>query len=84
MEEECGIQNLKITSPVFHTYHTYVLKGEPILKRTHWHKMATTTQELTPQTEEDITEVIWADSEKIAAIQNNTYPNIKLVLENFK
>ena len=84
VEEECGIQNLKITSPVFHTYHTYSLKGESILKRTHWYKMMTSTQGLTPQTEEDITEVIWADSEKVKAIHNNTYPNIKLVLENFK
>ena len=83
VEEECGIENLKITSPVFHTYHTYVLKGKRILKRTHWYKMVTHNQELTPQTEEDITEVIWADSEKITTIQNNTYPNIKLVLERF-
>ena len=84
VEEECGIENLKITSPVFHTYHTYPLKGQHILKRTHWYKMTTQTQALTPQTEEDITEVIWANAKKITAIQNNTYPNIKLVLEHFK
>jgi 8-oxo-dGTP pyrophosphatase MutT (NUDIX family) len=83
VEEECGIQNLKITSPVFHTYHTYVLKGESILKRTHWYKMATTTQDLTPQTEEDITEVIWADNKRLVEIQENTYLNIQLVLKHF-
>ena len=83
VEEECGIQNLKITSSVFHTYHTYVLKGESILKRTHWFKMATESQELTPQTEEDITEVIWGDSNDLMEVQKNTYPNIKLVLEHF-
>lgn len=84
VEEECGIENLKITSPVFHTYHTYTLKGEFILKRTHWFKMVTKSQELTAQTEEDITEVIWANTERLDEIQKNTYPNIKLVLEKFK
>ncbi len=84
VEEECGIQNLKITSPVFHTYHTYVLRGKSILKRTHWFKMTTKTQELTPQTEEDITEVIWADEKQLMDVLDNTYPNIKLVLEKFQ
>ena len=84
VEEECGIENLKITSPVFHTYHTYRLKGTHILKRTHWFKMSTKTQELTPQTEEDITDVIWADESKRAKISANTYPNIKLVMEHFE
>lgn len=84
VEEECGIENLKITSPVFHTYHTYALKGQAILKRTHWFQMKTHEQELTPQLEEDITEVIWADADQLKTIQDNTYPNIKLVIEHFK
>jgi 8-oxo-dGTP pyrophosphatase MutT (NUDIX family) len=83
VEEECGIENLKITSSVFHTYHTYMLKNKPILKRTYWYAMNTTKQNLTPQTEEDISEVIWAKPIDMPKILNDTYPNIKLVLENF-
>jgi 8-oxo-dGTP pyrophosphatase MutT (NUDIX family) len=84
VEEECGIEQLQITTKVFHTYHTYILKGQPILKQTHWYGMKTFKQELTPQTEEDITEVIWADANKLLEIVEHTYPNIKIVIDHFK
>jgi hypothetical protein len=45
--------------------------------------MKTHDQKLIPQTEEDITEVIWVDPKKIQSIQDNTYSNIKLVLQHF-
>lgn len=82
VEEECGITNLKISKPLPSTFHMYVLKGEIIFKETFWFAMQTDFQkELTPQTEEDITEVRWVNPKKMDEQLKNTYPSIRELLE---
>jgi 8-oxo-dGTP pyrophosphatase MutT (NUDIX family) len=77
VQEECGIDNLKIISKIGKTYHTYHFKGEDILKVTHWYKMSYTGNELPkPQIEEDITEVKWIVNSEIDLILENTYKNL--------
>jgi 8-oxo-dGTP pyrophosphatase MutT (NUDIX family) len=78
VEEECGVDNLKIISELLSTYHTYKLNGKAILKRTFWFKMHTNyNQELVPQDKEGITRVEWVNKEDIPNKLNNTYGNIK-------
>ena len=43
----------------------------------------TQLQEVTPQLEEDITDVFWADGKRLETELNNTYANIKLVVDHF-
>lgn len=85
VEEECGLENLKITNKIpFITYHIYSLKDKWILKPTYWFEMTLEAkQNLKPQKEEDITEAIWVEKKDLKEIKVNTYPNILLVLEDF-
>ena len=83
VEEECGISGLQITEQLIDTYHTYELNGEKILKHTFWFKMKTNFNGiLKPQTEEGITEVYWVNAEDVAKKLNNSFNNIKLLLNN--
>jgi 8-oxo-dGTP pyrophosphatase MutT (NUDIX family) len=82
VEEECGIGNLKISKSLPSTFHMYELKGEVVFKETFWFAMQTDFQkELTPQTEEDITEVCWVDPQQMEEQLKNTYPSIRELLE---
>ncbi len=77
VEEECGISGLKLISEMQPTYHTYFEKSMPHLKKTRWFEMIYIgNEQLRPQTEESITEIIWAGKEDINIIQKNTYPAI--------
>ncbi len=79
VEEECGISGLEIVESLPDTFHTYELKGKRILKRTFWFLMSYRgKQKLTPQTEENITEVLFmpkTDVENLAL--PNTYASLK-------
>ncbi len=76
-EEECGISRLKIIQPLPATYHIYELKKQFILKKTHWFEMRSDFQgQLIPQTEEGITETIWAKPSDYRRICRNTYPSV--------
>lgn len=81
-EEECGIQELRIKNKLESTYHIYPYKNGYALKKTHWFLMNTNFNgNLKPQTEEDIEEVIWLTKSEIdSVVLNNTYPAIKLIL----
>lgn len=80
VEEECGISGLKITAPLSTTYHIFRRKGTLILKETFWFEMSTDFKgQLTPQIEEDITEVRFLNAEGISVAMQNTYQNIRLL-----
>ncbi len=83
--EECGVNNLKLDSFFDKTYHIYELNNRFIFKITHWFKM-TSTQKITlvPQLEEGITKAVFLNNEAQKEALKNTYPNIKLLIENFK
>jgi len=82
VEEETGLSHLKIIKPITITYHTYILFGKHNLKETHWYLMnASGDEKLIPQTEEEITEIIWAKKEELPKYLMNTFPTIKIVLK---
>jgi 8-oxo-dGTP pyrophosphatase MutT (NUDIX family) len=84
VKEETGLQNAQITGTLPSTYHTYQQDGIKILKKSVWFKMfAEGDQHLTPQTEEDITEIKWVPITKLQYYMNHTYPSVKDVLNNF-
>ena len=82
VEEETGLSHIKIIKPIAITYHTYILFGKHNLKETHWYLMnAVGDEKLIPQTEEEITKIIWAKKEELSKYLMNTFPTIKIVLK---
>jgi 8-oxo-dGTP pyrophosphatase MutT (NUDIX family) len=89
--EETGLSAVHLDSPLLVTYHTYDENGKHILKETHWYRMSVYGgQAEIPvpdervarfQQYEKITEIVWADKEKIAAMTKNTFPSIIDVLK---
>lgn len=84
VEEECGISGLVLGKPLPDTYHTYTLKGIRYLKRTHWFEMRGNQNVLTPQKEEGIVEAKWFAPQAIDWQHMPTYPNIKILVDQFK
>jgi 8-oxo-dGTP pyrophosphatase MutT (NUDIX family) len=81
VEEECGIKVNKLEEKICKTYHVYILKGDVVLKKTHWFMMRCKGQyKLKPQKEEGITDVRWFSKEHIEPILKNTFPSIIDVL----
>jgi len=84
VEEECGVSNLQIQSEALTSYHLYQAKGKTCIKRTYWFRMKTDFAEaLIPQTEEGITQVIWAEKNKVLSLYRPMYRSIKHVIEYY-
>ncbi|MCF6214430.1 MAG: NUDIX domain-containing protein [Flavobacteriaceae bacterium] len=82
--EECGVANLSLGSFLDKTYHIYKHKGAFIFKITHWFKMSSDSDKpLIPQLEEGITKAQFLDEIAQNKALQNTYPNIKLLIENY-
>lgn len=81
VEEECGIDGLKIIKPLPTTYHAYKVRNFDFLKITYWFEMNTNYSGiLKPQLEEMITEVKW-DSLTLEDVNTlDTYDSIKNLL----
>ncbi|PAW94002.1 NUDIX hydrolase [Mucilaginibacter sp. MD40] len=85
VEEECGIKVSRIEEKICKTYHTYIYRGEVVLKKTHWFKMRYKGKaKLIPQLEEGITDVRWFADKEVPAIAGNTFPSILDVLKKEK
>jgi 8-oxo-dGTP pyrophosphatase MutT (NUDIX family) len=84
--EETGISNLELGDLILttkHQYHDKYLNTE-VEKTTYWYKMYTDTiQAGIPQTEEDIEAVTWVNQDAIALYLEQTYDNIKEVMEAY-
>jgi len=82
-EEECGVQNLSISKELAPTYHVYPYKSGFALKQSNWYYMTTDyNKALTPQTEENITEVVWFSRQEITTtVLPNTYLTIRDVIK---
>ena len=77
VEEECGLQGLKIKQFLCSTHHVYMLDDQYMLKKTDWYKMEYTGKDKpTPNTAEDITEVRWVKTGALDEVLSNTYPSI--------
>lgn len=84
ISEETGLNDLNEQRFLLKTYHTYKQKNKNYLKETTWYTFKTDSNEmLTPQAEEDITQAIWVNREKISEILNNTYPSIVDVVSKY-
>ena len=82
VEEECGVNNLKIVSELQSTYHTYKMNGISILKRTYWFRMSTNySNQLVPQIKEGITQVRWVDKKDIAQKLALSYLSVKELIK---
>jgi 8-oxo-dGTP pyrophosphatase MutT (NUDIX family) len=75
VEEECGIRDTRLISPMTTTYHVYDEYGKHILKESHWfHMRSPGVQELKPQLEEQITAIEWTDALVRKKHLANSYP----------
>ncbi len=82
VEEECGVGNLEIRAELPSTYHTYLLKGQRILKRTYWYQMFTDdNSDLVPQHEEDINRAEWVAEEDLPQRVQDTYASIRWMMK---
>lgn len=86
IKEEC---NLSINSDhccfLDHTFHVYILKNTPILKKTHWFlcQYKEENETLIPQTEENIEKVEWVSSEMWNELKHFSYPSILQVINKY-
>jgi len=82
VEEETGLQKVKLLSPLLITWHTYHEGARFILKDSHWYSMKVKgPQQLVPQTEEDIDQVIWVSPNELPNYFDTMYPSIVDVLK---
>ena len=87
VEEECGISGLTIISQLPATYHLYrspYIDNENnwVLKETSWFEMSYSGHDiLIPQTEEQIEEVRWVSNGERAMVYQNTYGNLKDLID---
>ena|SRR5688572_10905177 len=82
VEEETGLQNVQLVSPLTITYHTYHEGTRFILKESHWYTMKVSgEQKLVPQTTEDIQEIKWIKPAELEFYMDNCFPSVRDVLK---
>lgn len=82
VEEECCITDLVLGDRICTTWHTYIQKGEPILKATEWFQMKYLgTIAPTPQLTEGITDARWIAMNDLSMVKSNTYPSVLDVID---
>ena len=84
VEEETGLQQVKLLSPLVITYHTYHEGARFILKESHWYNMKVSgEQNLVPQTEEGIHEIKWVTNKEAQSLFQECYPSVIDVIKEF-
>jgi 8-oxo-dGTP pyrophosphatase MutT (NUDIX family) len=82
VEEETGLEKVKLVAPLMVTYHTYHEGTKFILKESHWYSMTVAgKQNLVPQTEEDIHEIKWVAKNDLDQYMSNAFPSVADVLQ---
>jgi len=77
VEEETGLQNVKLVSPLMVTCHTYHEGTRFILKESHWYNMIVQgEQQLVPQAAEAITEIKWVNYGEAEKLFPQCYPSV--------
>src|SRR5439155_10660401 len=77
VEEETGLENVKLLAPLTITYHAYHEGTKHILKESHWFVMEVSgKQNLKPQTEEDIEDAKWINTTNLKPYLEKAYPLI--------
>jgi ADP-ribose pyrophosphatase YjhB (NUDIX family) len=84
VEEECSISDITLAKQLNTSWHTYIQKGEPMLKATAWYIMDFGGQGTPkPQAEEGITETRWIGEKELSIVRSNTYPSVLDVIQDF-
>jgi 8-oxo-dGTP pyrophosphatase MutT (NUDIX family) len=82
VEEETGVNGLKIIKKLQKTYHIFKRNGVYKLKITHWFEMQTDFEGIPEgQIDEGIDKVEWKNPTQIQEALKNSYENIKLLFE---
>ncbi len=86
IEEECGIKSHKLQSHLKDTYHIYSMGGKMYLKKTFWYYflLKDGSEEVKPQTEEDIELVSWFGEDEIQLALLDSYESIKEVYKAYQ
>ena len=81
VEEETGIKNLSIITPLNKTYHIFKRGGKYYLKTTYWFEMKSDYNgKFKPQKKEGITRVEWIGIENLSSVLPKSYANIRLLI----
>jgi 8-oxo-dGTP pyrophosphatase MutT (NUDIX family) len=82
VEEETGVDQLKVIKKLQKTYHVFRRNGKYKLKITHWYEMHTDFVGIpTGQLEEGIEKAAWLNPQEVEQALKNSYENIKLLFE---
>jgi 8-oxo-dGTP pyrophosphatase MutT (NUDIX family) len=82
VEEETGVNKLKITKKLQKTYHIFKRNGVYRLKITHWFEMTSDFEGIpVGQIEEGIDKAVWLHPNDIPEALKKSYENIKLLFE---
>ena len=77
VQEECGITKHKLIKKLTDTFHIYKYGNKLNLKHTVWFLMSYNANEkLTPQTEEDISDIKWVKISDLSMFYDNMYKSI--------
>lgn len=77
VKEETGLRDITLGKTLPSTFHTYELRGEQILKETHWFRMTAHSQSLVPQTIEDITQAVWITRAEVDEKMKMSYASLE-------
>ena len=81
-EEETGIKNIQLKSPLITTYHTYHEGSRYVLKETKWFTMKVRgEQKLIPQAAEQISKLEWVSKDELKKYLQNSFPSVNDVLK---
>ncbi|WP_222983573.1 NUDIX hydrolase [Flagellimonas meishanensis] len=84
VEEETGVNGLKIDKFLRTTYHIFKRNGEFWLKQTHWFAMSTKFEgKLVAEKAEGIKRVKWKGPKKAKKALENSYANIRILFEDW-
>ena len=82
VNEETAISNLSIIKQLPSSHHCYLLNGQWTLKKTSWFLMKSDDEfRPKPQEEEGISKVFLLNKDNVNYFLENTYPSIRLALE---
>ena len=82
VQEETGLQKIKLLKPLLITYHTYHEGARYVLKESHWYHMkADSAENLVPQITEDILEIKWVSPTSLKDYYSKCFPSVTDVLK---
>jgi 8-oxo-dGTP pyrophosphatase MutT (NUDIX family) len=84
VHEETGLANAAIDKKLLVTYHIYYYKSKLAIKPTHWYLMDNLgSNELIPQTSEDIEKAVWLTPEEVNNLRPQMFHSIVDVVNIF-